>query len=180
MANVKEFKMGYEQLKEYIYMPLIKFFASILLGLIAAFLFLQLTIDKDFLLVTLTLALVFLKRLLPLLIIAIQHKRISSGVSFSVNKDLGTFQYSREAERLWFDVDQIKKVIKVVSPSKYDKRIDLLGFGHFFYWKIILKDDKTINISCLVLDIENFFGMYLEQEKKFFVFPTNQSQASRL
>ncbi|TXH29691.1 MAG: hypothetical protein E6Q96_03110 [Cyclobacteriaceae bacterium] len=171
MADVREYKMGRGQLKEYFYMPLIKLFAAILLGLIAAAVLFPITNDNAFEIATIALTVVFLKRLLPFLVIAIRHMRISNGVSFSIDKSSGKYQYCQGSTALLFEASQIKKVVKVVSPPKFDNRIDLLGFGDYFYWKITLTDDKMIAISCLVLDIENFFGMFLEQEKKIFVFP---------
>ena len=163
--------MGKGQLRKYFYMPLIKLFATILLSLIVGVVLFPITKDNVFEVATIALAVVFLKRLLPFLVIAIRHIRISNGVSFSIDKSSGKYRYCQGSTTLLFDSNQIKKVVKVVSPPKFDNRFDLLGFGDFFYWKITLTDNKMIAISCLVLDIENFFGMYLEQEKKIFVFP---------
>lgn len=80
---------------------------------------------------------------------------------------------------LSFRLDEIDKVIKVVSPPKYDKRIDILGFGYFFYWKIKLANGRTISISCMLLDVDDFLGKVVTLEKQLFPMPPS-NQGLRL
>ncbi len=50
-----------------------------------------------------------------------------------------------------------------------------MGFGYFFYWKIKLTNGKTLSISCMLLDVDDFFGKEATLEKRLFpIPPSNQ------
>ena len=123
-----------------------------------------------------TWAWVFLIHLLPLIIMGIRHSRLSTGSYFAVDTANHTYLYTERDLSLSFRSTEIEKVIKVVSPPTYDNRVDILGFGYFFYWKIMLVGGRTLSISCMLLDIDNFFGMEISREKRVFpVPPSNRS-----
>ena len=105
------------------------------------------------------------------MIIGIRHSRLSNEAYFSIDTTHNKYLYREKKLELSFELSQIDKVFKVVSPPKHDKRIDLLGFGHFFYWKIVLLDGRTLLISCMLLDVENFYGKTQSQTKQMFPVP---------
>ena len=81
------------------------------------------------------------------------------------------YHYRGKEKPLSFGLAEIDKVIKVVSPPKYDKWIDILGFGYFYYWSIVLIDGRTLSISCILLDVDIFPEQMISQEKRLFPVP---------
>jgi hypothetical protein len=118
--------------------------------------------------------------LLPLIIIGHGHKRNSERASFAVDTINKVFRFEQNDIFLSFRSDEVDKVIKVVSPPTYDKRVDILGFGNFFYWQIILLNGKTLSLSCMLLDVDVFEGKQISQQKRVFpVPPSNRHMRNR-
>lgn len=119
-----------------------------------------------------TVAWAFLMHFLPLLIMAARHSRRSEGSSFAIDTVNNSYRYEEKDLSLSFRLDEIDKVIKVVSPPSYD---NILGFGYFFYWKIKLANGGTLSISCMLLDVDDFSGKEVTLEKQLFpIPPSNQ------
>jgi hypothetical protein len=168
---VLEYRLNSSLRLKYIFIPLMKLLIVIVIATIVGVIWFEVGRAHLLTLIGFTWAWVFLVHLLPLIIMGIRHVQLSTGSYFSVDTVNHTFLYKEKHISLYFRSTEIDKVIKVVSPPTYDDRVDILGFGYFFYWKIILVDGRTISISCMILDIDNFFGMEISREKQFFPVP---------
>lgn len=166
-----KYEIGASKLWKYFYLPLAKLLAVILIFLVISLIWFDTSRDNMFMVVILTLSWIGLIHVMPFLVLAIRHSRISKDTYFLVDTINITYHYKNVNNDIFFDPNQIEEVIKVVSPPKYDNRIDVLGFGHFFYWKIILTDGTILIMSCILLDIEDFFGKKYKMEKRMFSMP---------
>lgn len=151
--------------------PLVKLSTVILIATIFGAIWFGVKKEQVLMVVGLTWGWVFFMHLLPLLIIGAQHRRLSKDMCFVIDTVNNTYQLKSKDRSLSFQLSEIDELVKVVSPPKYDKRLDVLGFGHFFYWKISLVDGQTLSISCLVLDVEDFPGRKANKEKRLFPIP---------
>lgn len=172
---VLEYSLSRSQRRKYLFLPLLKLLAVIALGTLIGVVWLDVRREQLLMVIGLAWAWVFLIHLLPLLIMGIRHSQLSRDSYFAIDTVNKTYQYKEKDLSLSFRLTEIANVIKVVPPPKYDKRIDILGFGYFFYWKIMFVDGRTLSISCMLLDVDDFFGKEVSQEKRLFpVPPSNQ------
>ena len=95
------------------------------------------------------------------------HKKYSKNVIFKQNGNY--FIYSK-GESIEFNINDIDKIELWLTPPAYDKRIDWQFFGKYHFITIHTKQQKVINISCLVFDKvkEVFSEGLIERKKKFF------------
>lgn len=168
---ILEYKFGSRQFWKYILTPFLKLLTVILIATIFGAMWFGVREQQVLMVVGLTWAWFFFIHLLPLLIIGAQHMRLSKDMCFIIDTINNRYQFKSKDRSLSFQLSEIDELVKVVSPPKYDKRIDVLGFGHFFYWKISLADGQTLAISCLVLDVEDFSGRKANKEKRLFPIP---------
>jgi len=172
---IQEYKLSNIQLKKYIFLPLIKLVAVIVIATVLAVVWFDIRIERLHFVVGFTWAWAFLMHLLPLLIMGCRHCQLSRDSSFAIDTINNFYYYHAKDKSLTFRLGEIDKVIKVVSPPKYDKRMDFMGFSYFFYWKIKLLSGKTLSISCMLLDIDEFLGKDAILEKRLFpIPPSNQ------
>ena len=104
---------------------------------------------------------------LPLFVLYFNHKKYSKNVIFKQNGNY--FIYSK-GESIEFNINDIDKIELWLTPPAYDKRIDWQFFGKYHFITIHTKQQKVINISCLVFDKvkEVFSEGLIERKKKFF------------
>ena len=169
---ILEYTLGPRQYRKYLLFPSLKQVAIIAAGSFVGVIWFG-TGGHLLFVLGITWAWFFLLRLLPLLIIGIRHSQLSKGAYFSIDTDNNTCQYKEKGISLSFRLTEIDKVTIVVSPPKYDVRADFPGFGHFFYWKIILVDGRALSISCMLLDLEYFPGKEIGREKRVFPVPSS-------
>jgi len=172
---ISEYRSGKSQLRKYIFFPLLKLLAVILVTTIISLILFRVSREHVLRVVALTWSWVGLIHLMPLLIMGIRHRKLSKRAYFSINTASNQCQYREKDMEFYFSLNEIDKVVKVVSPPKYDKRMDILGFGYFFYWKIIFLDGRTLFISCMLLDVDNFFEKKESQEKQLFPIPPSNN-----
>lgn len=178
-----EYRLSGRQRWKYIFFPVIKLCTIIVVATIVGVAWLRIGQEQLLIVIGLAWCWVFLIHLLPLLIIANRHNHLSSGAYFVIDTVNKTYQYRDNYTSLYFPICEIEKVIKVVSPPKFDERIDILGFGYFYYWKIVLADGRTLSLSCMLLDVDDFSGKEVSLEKQLFPVPrsnhalTSESQA---
>jgi hypothetical protein len=174
-ANVEkmivEYTLGSKQRHKYIILPVMKLSGVIVVATIAGIAWLHIEREQVLLVIALTWAWVFFLHLLPLLILGIRHTHLSKDSYFAIDTVNDTYQYNEKGISLSFSLTDIDEVVKVVSPPKYDKRVDILGFGHFYYWQFKLVDGRVLSISCLVFDVEDFSRKGITQEKRLFPVP---------
>ena len=171
-----EYKLRDVQRRKYIFVPLLKLVAIVAVGSIISVTAFGIRKDEIQTVIGWTLVWIFFMHFLPLLIMAIRHNQLSKDASFAFDSSTNTYQYKGKDISLSFALAEIDKVVKVVSPPKYDERMDFLGFGYFYYWKIVLVDGRTLSMSCMLLDVDSFPGRDLSKEKKIFpIPPSNQS-----
>lgn len=115
----------------------------------------------------------FCMHLLPIAVMGIRHSAWSKNAMLSLDTDTNEWRYDYLNHTICFYTDQIEKVIKVVSPPTYDNRSDLLGFGYFYYWKVLLKNGNLFSISCLVVDVDIFPPPLVSLEKRMFPMPSH-------
>jgi hypothetical protein len=172
---ILEYRFSSRQRKKYIFLPLVKQLTVIVIATIIGVVWFSVVKEQLLVVIGLTWAWIFLMHILPILIMAIRHSQLSRHSYFAIDTVNSTYHYHEKDLSVSFRLTEIDKVIKVVSPPKYDKRIDFLGFGYFFYWKIMLVDSRTLSISCMLLDVDDFPGKEITQEKRVFpVPPSNQ------
>ncbi|MCE7991995.1 MAG: hypothetical protein HEP71_08445 [Roseivirga sp.] len=163
--------MSNSQRKKYLWYPLGKLITVISVFTMLGINWFNVNSDDLLLVVGGTWLWVGLIHLLPLIVLSVCHQKISTGASFTINALNKEYRYKKEGIDLSFNSSQIKEVIKIVSPPKYDDRMDLLGFGHFYYWKLILVDGTILSLSCMLLDSEEFAGHEIRKEKQMFPIP---------
>lgn len=169
-GTMLEFEMGRSQLQKYFYMPLLKVVSAIVLGVMVSLIWFDLPKNNLLEIVFFTLIFVGFIHFFPFLLIALKHIKNSKGKRFVIDSLHGEYHNS-SGKKISFELDQIDKVIKVVSPPKFDGRLDFLGFGNFFYWEVILKNRMSFILSCMIVDRDDFFGRDVELRKKTFVLP---------
>lgn len=166
-----EYVMDNIHVKRYVIWPLTKLLlAFAFMTILGVFLF-SVAADNIFFVVSVTWIWIIATRLLPFFVLAHRHIGISKGVQFYADSDNQKFRYRVDQNEVLFGVDDISQVVCVLSPPKFEKRRDILGIGHFFFWKIVLKSGSVIRLSCLVVDEEIFFHNAIVREKKIFPFP---------
>lgn len=168
---ILEYTLSGRQRRKYVFFPFIKLFVTIIIFTIIGVVWFDFNTEEAPMVIGLAWLCIFLIHVLPMLIMAIRHTQFSNDSYFAIDTVNKTYQYKEMDRSLSFRVTEIDKVIKVVSPPKYDKRWDIMGFGYFFYWKIILVDGRILSISCMLLDAEDFSGKEVIQEKRMFPIP---------
>jgi hypothetical protein len=171
MNMLLEFRANRALRRKYILFPLLKLFLTIVLATICGIIWFDIKSQNLLFVVGFGWAWVFLVHLLPLIIIAYRHHQSSQRAYFAVDTINHAYRFEQNDIVLSFRADEIDKVIKIVSPPRYDKRIDILGFGYFFYWQIVLLNGKTLSLSCMLLDDEVFQGKQIGQQKRIFPVP---------
>ncbi|AYB33652.1 hypothetical protein D4L85_25075 [Chryseolinea soli] len=172
---ILEYRLSNRQRWKYIFLPLMKLLAVMVMITIVGALWFDVRTDHLLFVAGFTWLWAFVMHFLPLLIMAVRHSRRSAGSSFAIDTVNNTYHYEEKDRSLSFRSDEIDKVIVVVSPPKYDQRMDISGFGYFFYWKIKLANDRTLSISCMLFDVDSFTGKELTREKQLFpIPPSNQ------
>jgi|GEM_PF-2033351 len=165
------YKLSTNQYKKYVFKPLLKLISVIvILAFLSVYIF-DVAKESLFFVIGATCCWVFLIHLLPLLILALNHIILSKDALFVVDTTNRTYRYEEGSKQLLFNSEEIKQIIIVVSPPSYDGRLDILGFGYFYYWKVILADGTILSLSCMLLDTEEFFGHAIQQEKELFPLP---------
>lgn len=168
---IVNYRLSNSQRKKYFILPLAKLLTAIVVfTLIAMYWFNTDAKDLPFI-VGITWSWVGLIHVLPLLILAIRHLKASKGVSFVIDTANWEYQYKECDFDLTFNTSQIKRVVKVMSPPKYDRRRDFLGFGYFYYWEVTLVDETLLSLSCMLLDSDKFLGFENERKKQMFPIP---------
>jgi hypothetical protein len=168
-----EYRLRNDQVRKYLIWPLIKLIGVIVLFTALSTYWFEVDKQNVFFVIIVTGLWVGLIHLLPLLVLAIKHIKLSKNSCLLVNNVTGDFEFQENEFKSTFKCSNIKNVIKVVSPPKYDDRMDFVGWGYFFYWKVILVDGTIILLSCMLLDSEEFFGRKYEREKQMFPVPKN-------
>ena len=78
-----------------------------------------------------------------------------------------TLIYKTKKEKAHIHFDEILKIILVLAPPAYSKRVDFLYFGKYHYFSVFTTNNTCINVSCLVFDkVEEFFPKHLITRKK--------------
>lgn len=168
---ILNYRLSNIQRRKYIFLPLIKLSAVIVIGTVVGVLWFDIRKEQLQMVVGVTWAWIFLMHLLPILIMGVRHSQLCRDSSFAIDTVNNTYHYEKNNVSLTFRLNEIDKLIKVVSPPKYDNRLDIMGFGYFFYWKIRLSNGKALSISCMLLDIDDFFGKEAILEKQLFPIP---------
>ncbi len=168
---IMEYSLSHPQRKKYLWYPLGKLVAVIVVFTMLGINWFNVNSDDLFLVVGGTWLWAGLMHLLPLIVLAVRHQKISKGASFTIDAMNKEYRYKKENVDLSFNSNQIKEVIMVLSPPKYDDRMDFLGFGHFYYWKLVLADGTILPLSCMLLDSEEFTGHEVKKEKRLFPIP---------
>jgi hypothetical protein len=179
-----DYRQGKIQRRKYILIPLLKLLAILIVGLTIGTIAFDIQIEAMPMAFGFTCAWFFFMHFLPLLVLANRHHQVSKDAYFVIDTTNNSYQYRDKDVLLSFQLTEVERVIKVVSPPKYDERIDPSGFGHFYYWKIVFANQQTLSISCMVLDASNFPGKHffpwkelifpgkeLVKEKKMFPMP---------
>lgn len=166
-----EYKLRTNQYKKYVFKPLLKLISVVLIFTFLSVFIFDVAKEDLFFVIGLTWCWVFLIHLLPLLILVISHVILSKDALFVVDTTSRIYRYEEGSKQLLFNSEEIKQIIKVVSPPKYDGRLDILGFGYFYYWKVILADGTILSLSCMLLDTKEFFGHAIQHEKELFPLP---------
>ncbi|WP_339606214.1 hypothetical protein [uncultured Roseivirga sp.] len=157
--------------KKYFILPLAKLLTTIVVFTLIAIYWFNTDAENLPFIVGITWSWVGLIHVLPLLILAACHLKASKGVSFVIDTTNWEYQYKECDFDLTFNTSQIKRVVKVMSPPKYDGRRDFLGFGYFYYWEVTLVDETLLSLSCMLLDSDEFFGYENERRKQMFPIP---------
>lgn len=107
--------------------------------------------------------------IIPLTILFINHMRHSIKVLLVYDKSNRSFSYINSSNEVTFFENEIINLKLYLTPPAFDKRFDILFFGRYHYAEIILKDDESIIVSCLVCDdISKIVSSKLIQRKKKF------------
>lgn len=167
-----EYRINSQSRSKYILYPFLKLMTAFTFGAIIGVILFKVGTSQILVIVLLALLWCSLIHLLPFFIIAIRHLKFNRNAVFYVEKQNEKFRYKDDKLDLPFEIDQIEKVICAVSPPKNDRRLDLLGFGHFFYWRIVLKSGLTLQLSCMLMDDDVFFGKPIEYKKELFPMPS--------
>lgn len=109
----------------------------------------------------------FLFNILPTLFLHIQYYLRNKGAELIINCELATLSYTKSNTSLLYHFNEIKRLERVAS---YGKGTGWYSFSEYRYCKIILDDDSTIVITCLMVNkIEDTLMKLLNKdlEKKF-------------
>jgi hypothetical protein len=166
-----KYGLGRSQLRKYILFPLLKLLTIFIAGASIGVVWFEVERQNLLVVIGFTWAWFFLMHVLPLSILAIRHTQLSNGAYFSIDTANQRYQYNKNDISISFQLNEIEKVVKVVSPPAYDKRADILGFGYFFYWKVVLTDGRSLLLSGILLDVVDFPGKEFSQEKRMFPVP---------
>lgn len=169
---LSEYEIENGRLKKFIFWPLFKLISAFILAIVASLVLLDVGQGKIVFVLGLTCIWIFLVHLLPFFLLTWRHLAISKGVRFDVYNSSTNFRYRNGHDNVEFNLAEVDRIVCVLSPPKNDNRMDLAGFGHFFYWKIFLKNGLVLRLSCLVVDEEVFYQKEIQREKRIFPFPS--------
>ncbi|KYG74369.1 hypothetical protein EV198_1172 [Roseivirga ehrenbergii] len=165
------YRLSDSQRKKYFILPLAKLLTAIVVFTLIAMYWFNTDAENLPFIVGITWSWVGLIHVLPLLILAAHHLKVSKGVSFVIDTTNWEYRYKKADFDLTFKASHIKRVVKVMSPPKYDGRRDFLGFGYFYYWEVTLVDETLLSLSCMLLDSDEFLGYENERKKQLFPIP---------
>jgi hypothetical protein len=171
---ISEYTLTARQQRKYMLIPIAKLSAIIIIVTTVCLIWLGVRSEQLLQVIVATWSWVFLIHFLPLLIIGVRHQRLSKGACFAIDTTNQTFSYKDKDTSFSFHSSEIASVTIVVSPPTYDNRIDILGFGYFFYWKISLIDGRILPMSCMLFDEHAFPGKELIREKRIFPIPPSR------
>ncbi len=157
-----------KQFKKYLLIPVLKLLAVVSVALVVGVIGFKVQPANVGFVVLLTLGWIFFIHFLPILVLGIIHYQHSKNQMFRKDLVSNTYYYQDHIRTLSFQRNEIDQVIKVVSPPAYDNRLDLIGFGYFYAWKIILLDGTVLSLSCMVLDRDDFFDVPYTRKKRLF------------
>ena len=177
---VVEYRFSDSQRRKYIFRPVIRILLVIAIATVVGVLWFDIRSQRLWTVIGFTWCWIFFVHFLPLLVMAFCHSWLSRGTSFAIDTVNNTYHYMENNISLSFRLNEIDKVIKVVSPPKFDKRIDILGFGYFFFWKVELTNGRTLSISCMLLDADHFLGKEATLEKRLFPIPPSNENLKRV
>ncbi|MEN1784035.1 MAG: hypothetical protein AAGF77_02755, partial [Bacteroidota bacterium] len=109
----------------------------------------------------------------PAIMLFLNHIKYNKGKRLNVRN--GNFIYNNLSETIEFTLKDIKKVEVYLTPPSYDKRVDFLYLGSFFYTSIYTLKGDRIELSSLIFNAyDEFFPEDLiERKKKLFPFMSN-------
>lgn len=167
-------ELGTRQLRRFLYLPLTKLIGGMIVFTSLSIFWFNVKTENLALVIGLTWAWVSLVHIFPLLVLAFNHYNKCKNVILIFDQNLQTFLYRNNKIELEFNFVDIARVEKVVSPPKYHDRVDLLGFGYFFYWMIHLKSGAIIPLSCMLINEDKIFDRNgIELVKRIFpIIPT--------
>lgn len=158
--------------KKYFYFPILKGMIIDVLLIIIFFLYKK-NIDIGVLkhmLITAFLFSLFLYKI-PLLIILINYLKYSESKDFYIIKEENKIIFKFPKKKEDFFYSDIKNIETYLPIPKYEKRMTWLFWDNCFYYKIILKNNKSYYITCLNCD--NLFDFIPDEKniRKKWLFP---------
>mgnify|MGYP003144761475 CR=1 FL=1 len=166
----KEYKFDKKAVWKYLYKPIIiTFSAHILTGLLITIISRNTDLGNVFIVFITIIVIWAIIFMLPLLILYLNHRKLSKSTLFKVRED-GTFTFESALNSMQFSSEEITKVKLWLSPPSFDDRIDFLYFGKYHFTTIYTEKNEPINISCLVFDCtrEVFTEKLINKERKIF------------
>lgn len=164
---MKEYSITSSSRKKYFDQILIKTFLGHFIPLILFFV-LQNTLESKVAIITAIFFGWFCFFATPTILLFYNHLNRSRGKRIAIGND--SVKYYNGTNWISFTFDEISKLELKLSPPSYDKRVDFLFFGKYFYSSFHLIDGRVLNISCLMLDevVDLFPTGLIKRKKKTF------------
>ena len=168
---IKEYKYNKRDTRKYLYRVLFRLliYFTVLLALLIVYK----EIRDSYLIVKIIIGVLIVWSILylvPLFILYINHRINSNKITLSYDDDYREFVYTSSRKEITFRIDDIQKVEMYLTPSSYEKSIDLQYFGDYHYSKIFINKNESVNISCLVCDeIDDIIPKRLIKKKKKYI-----------
>ena len=169
---MKQYRLNFARYWEFLLFPILKLIVVMLIFTYLSISWFNIESNSISKVVFVTWCWLFLSHILPILIMSIYHYSKSKGVIFKYDSSKSQYQFNKGDIMHKFTVNDISRIVKTVSPPRYDKRADFLGFGYFFYFEVYLLDGTILPISCFILNDEKVFRKgEIELKKKMFPIP---------
>ncbi len=168
-----EYRLDFSKFWQFLIFPVLKLTSIIIIFTYLSINWFKVESENIVKVVLITWCGVFIIHILPILIMSTYHYLKSKGVIFRYDSTANEYHFSKGGIKHKFTFNDILKVVKTVSPPKYDRRADFGGFGHFFYYGVYLLDGTVLPISCFIINDEKAFKKdVVELKMKMFPIPS--------
>ncbi len=96
-----------------------------------------------------TTAFIFLLDTLPTLIVHVQYLANNWHATLTIDRNQNKISYSTKEFEKQYSFESIEKITRL---SCYNQSAPSHSFGDYFYYKIFLKDENPLIITCLLAD----------------------------